>query len=45
VRERLDLVTKSGGRLKISAHEDDNRIDERAVAAKAEQQTTPNPLQ
>lgn len=40
--ERAAVVVKAGGRLKISAHEDDNRVYECAVAAKAHYIVTEN---
>lgn len=42
VLERTAVTVKSGGRLKISAHEDDNRIYECAAAAKADYIVTEN---
>jgi len=40
--ERTGIKVKSGGRLKISAHEEDNRIYECAAAAKADYIVTEN---
>ena len=40
--ERAGIMVKSGGRLKISEHEDDNRIYECALAAKADYIVTEN---
>jgi putative PIN family toxin of toxin-antitoxin system len=40
--EAVSMRVKSPGRLKISAHEDDNRIYECAVAAKADYIVTEN---
>jgi uncharacterized protein len=42
VLERAGVKVKSSGRLKISGHEDDNRIYECAVAAKADYIVTEN---
>ncbi len=40
--ERIAIMVKSGGRLKISAHESDNRVYECAKAAKADYIVTEN---
>ena len=40
--ERASVKVKSRGRLKISGHEEDNRIYECAVAAKADYIVTEN---
>ncbi len=40
--ERASIKVKPGGRLNISVHEDDNRIYECAVAAKADYIVTEN---
>ena len=40
--EDVAVKVKSGGRLKVSSHEDDNRIYECAVAAKADYIVTEN---
>jgi len=40
--EDVGVIVKSGGRLKISKHEEDNRIYECAVAAKADYIITEN---
>jgi len=42
VLERASVKVKPGGRLKISGHEEDNRIYECAVAAKADYILTEN---
>ena len=42
ILERIAVKVKSGGRLKLSQHEEDNRIYECAVAAKADYIVTEN---
>ena len=42
ILERIAVRVKSGGRLKVSGHESDNRIYECAVAAKADYIITEN---